>query len=500
MAGPCSLPKSAIVPPGLHCILLLVLCSACGAGADGVRNRAAGPFPRAAIAESDGYSATVIPGGEYAAGRLRQFLVGEHYRDLWTTPVRVPVLNLSAFAGGLTPIRQGGGRQTMSLRLKARDGRQFVFRTVAKDQRNTLSEALRKTPIADIFQDQASSMNPAGALVVDELAHALGVFHAHPLLVLAPDDERLGEFRAAFAGRLGLLESYPTAGDAAAPETAAADKIVSTRKLFRSLEKDSEDRVSSPAYLTARLLDMLVGDWDRHSDQWRWARCQQQGRDVYYPLPRDRDQAFARLDGFFPRIAAIASVQMENFSENLDDIPSLMHTGGIVDRRILTDLDKTMWEGVAVAAVSRLTDEVIDNAVRRLPPPWYELSGAWLAAALKSRRDRLLEASAIYYSTLSRSVDIHLSDRPEHVAVERLDDRRVAVTVYQRDESSGGLRGGPVYERTFRVDETDEVIIHPHGGGDTVVDSGDAHPGLVVRVVVADSRADKYLAVFKDEE
>jgi len=500
VAGPCSSPAPASALRGLVCILPLALCSACGAGAHGVRDRVAGPFPRAAIVESDGYSAKVIPGGEYAAGRLRQFFVGEHYRDLWTTPIRVPVLNLSTFAGGLTPLRQGGGRQTMSLRLLARDGRQFMFRTVAKDMRNILSETLRKTPVAGIFQDQASSMNPAGALVVDELAHALGVFHAHPILVLAPDDEQLGEFRQAFAGRLGLLEEYPLAGDAGAPETAGADKIVSTRKLFRSLEKNSEDRASSRWYLTARLLDMLVGDWDRHGDQWRWARCREQGRDVYYPLPRDRDQAFARLDGVFPRIAEVASGRMENFSENLDDIPSLMHTGGVVDRRILTDLDKPMWEDVAAEVVTRLTDDVIDNAVRRLPPPYYDLSGAWLAAALKSRRNRLQEAAQIYYRVLSRSVDIRLSDEPEHVVVQRLDDRRVAVTVYRRDESTGGLKGGPVYERTFRVDETEEVRIRLHGGGDTVVKSGDARPGLAVRIVNADSQADNYLAVYADEE
>jgi hypothetical protein len=24
-------------------------------------------------------------------------------------------------------------------------------------------------------------------------------------------------------------------------------------------------------YIKARLFDMLIGDWDRHYDQWRWA-------------------------------------------------------------------------------------------------------------------------------------------------------------------------------------------------------------------------------------
>ena len=413
MTAPClplSAPRALV---GSVCMLSLVLCGACSGVSYGDRGRATGPIPRTAIVSSDGENATVIPGCQYAAGSLRQFFAGEHYRDLWTTPIRVPVLNLATFAGGLTPLRQGGGRQTLSLRLQGRDGRQFVFRTVAKDQRHVLPEALRATPIADIFQDQASSMNPAGALVVDELAQALGLYHAHPILVLAPDDERLGEFRQAFAGRLGLIEEYPVAGGAGSTGIAGADRIVSTRKLFRSLDKDCENRVDSRSYLTARLLDMLVGDWDRHADQWRWARFREGGRYVYQVLPRDRDQAFAQLDGLFPRIAEIAFVQVEDFSKNLDDIPSLMHSGSVVDRRILADLDKSAWDGVTSEAIARLTDDVIDDAVRRLPLPYYELRGAWLAAALKARRDRLKEASGIYYNTLAASMGVHRSDEPE---------------------------------------------------------------------------------------
>src|SRR2546422_5138593 len=47
--------------------------------------------------------------------RSRLFL-GAHYRDLWGTPVEVEVLDLSRFAGGLTPTGCGGRRQTKVLR------------------------------------------------------------------------------------------------------------------------------------------------------------------------------------------------------------------------------------------------------------------------------------------------------------------------------------------------------------------------------------------------
>ncbi len=49
----------------------------------------------------------VTPSAQYAAGGFHRWLFGSHYRDLWTTPVRVPILDLSRFAGGLRPTERG---------------------------------------------------------------------------------------------------------------------------------------------------------------------------------------------------------------------------------------------------------------------------------------------------------------------------------------------------------------------------------------------------------
>ena len=38
-------------------------------------------------------SVTVVPGAHYAKGSLYRFLLGPHYRDLWATPIRVPVVD-----------------------------------------------------------------------------------------------------------------------------------------------------------------------------------------------------------------------------------------------------------------------------------------------------------------------------------------------------------------------------------------------------------------------
>jgi len=88
---------------------------------------------------------TVTAGVRYGAGWLHRLLLGAHYRDLWTTPVRVPVLDLGGFAGGLTPLRRGGGRETKSLRLQGANGRVYAFRSVDKDPTAALPPDLRQT-------------------------------------------------------------------------------------------------------------------------------------------------------------------------------------------------------------------------------------------------------------------------------------------------------------------------------------------------------------------
>ena len=45
----------------------------------------------------------VVPGERFRAGGFKRWFYGTDYRDLWTTPIEVTVLNLNSVGGGLTP-------------------------------------------------------------------------------------------------------------------------------------------------------------------------------------------------------------------------------------------------------------------------------------------------------------------------------------------------------------------------------------------------------------
>jgi len=427
---------------------------------------------------------TVAAGAEYDAGGLHCFFFGAHYRELWTTPVQADVLDLSRFAGGLTPLKRGGGYQTKSLRFIGKDGKQYAFRSINKDPSKVLPLELQETLAADIMQDQISSAHPYAALVVASLAEALGVLHADPHLVMLPDDPRLGEFQADFRNVLGFIEERPTDGPDGEPGFAGSDKIVDTRELFAELEDDHDDDVDSEAFLTARLLDVFAGDWDRHVDQWRWARLKKGGKKLWHPIPRDRDQAFAKFDGLLPSLAEKRYViaQFENFAKDKPDIISLTFSGRHIDRRFLNDLDLDAWRKITEKFLAKLTDDAIAHAVKKLPPEIYAKSGAELAKKLTARRELVRTVAEQYYKNLAKFVDVKISDNAEVAEINRQPNGDVDVAVYDRNKNTGEKKEKVVYRRLFKKSETKEIRLYLLGGNDKAQIQGKGND-IAVRVI-----------------
>ena len=422
---------------------------------------------------------TVIAGAHYRAGWLHRLFLGAHYRDLWATPIDVEVLDLSRFAGGLTPTGCGGRRQTKVLRLLGKDGRQYVFRSIDKDPTLALPPELRATFAKDVVQDQISSAHPGGPLVVAPLLDATGVLHAEPRIMLLPaDDPRVRGYDCVRPGfLLGMIEERPTEPPDNEVAFAGAVELASTKKLFEHLEHSSRHRVDSRAYVAARLMDVFIGDWDRHHDQWRWARFDSGQVHIWRPIPRDRDQAFARLDGFFVWLTGFYWPQLVGFSDDYPSIWRLTLAGEVPDRRLLQDLEKPVWDSVARTLQARLTDSVIDGAVRRLPPEYLRKNGAALTRALRRRRDHLPQISDRYYALLAQVVEVHGTDERDIAEVERLAGRRTSVRL------SPGSGGPPFYRRTFDGRETQEIRLFLHGGDDRLIVRGAGGSGPLLRVV-----------------
>ena len=421
---------------------------------------------------------TVVAGARYRAGTIHSFLLGSDYRQLWATPVEVPELNLHTVAGGLRPVRRVGGQQTLGLALKGVDGRDYTFRSLDKDPTAILPPEYQGTFVDKVLQDQIATSFPGGAVAVPPVLDAAGVLHVEAHLVVMPDDSLLGEFRPAFAGLLGTFEEYPGAvGIDGNPGSFGTSEIISGAELWKRMDGSPSTRADSRAFLTARLVDVLVGDWDRHRGQWRWAQIP--GHDAWQPIPEDRDQAFALYEGLIALAGRQHLPQFVSFGKDYPSVDGLTWNGRDGDRRILVDLEKPVWDETALELKVRITDAVIADAVARIPAAYRELEGATLEAALRSRRDALPEMADRYYRFLACDVDVRATEQSEIATIERRGNGDLAVAVAL---VRGAGAQTPYFRRVFHADETDEIRLYLGGGADSVIATGG--PGkITVRVI-----------------
>jgi hypothetical protein len=431
-------------------------------------------------------SVTVVPGDHYRAGPIKRFLLGDHWRDLWGTPITVPVIDLERTAGGLIPTERGGGFQTRSLRFRGNDGKEYKFRSLDKDPGRLLPDELNDTFVEDLVQDQISWTHPYSAIIAAPIITAAGILHAPPVLVVLPVSDQLGEFKNDFGGVLGTIEENPD--DNGPAVFARAEKIKGTYSLFRELDDDHDEAVDAHEYLKARLIDLFLGDWDRHVDQWKWAGIRKNGIRIWQPIPRDRDQAFAKIDGLIPWGITLAIKQIESYEKVYPLIDDMTWSGRHLDRKFLSRLSKDDWESVTTKILYILSDSLIAEAVQLMPAAMVATEGENMQRTLRKRRDLLREASADFYRLCAKYVDIHLSNKNEHVDVLRIDDRTVDVWVWKEMKESGPRETDPLFYRRFFTDETKEIRIFLKGGDDLVKISGKVSRSIDVHIDGGDGK------------
>lgn len=425
----------------------------------------------------------VIANKDYERSGLSEIFLGKHWRDLWTTPFEADVLSLDKFAGGLTPYKRGGGLQTKSLRFKGADGKTYKFRSIDKDPRRVLPPDLQESIFADAFKDQISTSHPFSAVIVAPMMNAVGILNAEPIVVVMPDDDKLGEYKKDFGNVLGTFEENPDDGRDGEKGFAESDKIVNSFKLYKKLEKDNDDRVNSVEFLKARLFDLMIGDWDRHSDQWLWAAYKDDGKTVYEPIPRDRDQAFCLYDGVFPFIAGQSITQIEGYSEDYPKIYDLSFNGRYLDRRLLPPVEKSVYDSLTKVIQSKVTDEVITDAVKKMPAEWYALEGRHLIDMIKSRRDKLQEASDEFYELINETVDIYGSSKAEFIDIKGIENNLVEIKMFKKDKDTGERKKNPFFSRRFDPYITDEIRIYTNGGDDIIKEFGTGTRGIDIKII-----------------
>lgn len=420
-------------------------------------------------------SITTIIASEYdKVGSFHRFWLGDSYRKLYNTPVKMRVIDLAKEKGGLQVVKLGGGMQTQSLRLEDPSGRQWVLRSIQKYPERSLPPALRKTIAKDIVQDQISIAHPFGALTVPTFNKALEIPHAVPELVYVGDDPQLGEYREIFKNRAYIFESRTPDNDA---------KTDNTDKTIRKSLEDNDVQIDQKLTLRARLLDFVLGDWDRHEDNWRWSPFKEDGKTYYSPVPRDRDKVFYKTSGVFPTLLSYQwlKAHLQPFSPKIRNVAHWNFNERHFDRFFLNHLTQKDWEQEIAYLQSTVSDFLIHEAILAMPDTIAELSAGEIEYNIRARRDNLKSSAIDYYQSLAKVVDLPLSAKNEFIEIKIEEDGTVEVDIHNKKKD--GSEGRRLFKRRFSPTETKEIRVYGISGKDEYTLKGNGKTPIKVRII-----------------
>ena len=415
---------------------------------------------------------------------------GEHYRKYYGMPIDAKVATLDTLKGGLQPSRAGGGHQSNSLRLVGSNDQQFVMRGVKKSatrflnavafKNETFGSELEGTFAEKFVLDFYTTSHPFTPFSVGNLAEAVKVGHSNPLLYYIPKQNALKSYNDTYGDELYMVEERFSDSPTDLEQLGGAKTTMNTLDMMRNLRKSDKYSVDEETYIRSRLFDMLIGDWDRHYDQWRWAEFKDNGKFVYKAIPKDRDQAFSKYDGimFFFVMQLPALRHMQSFKDDIQDVKWFNREPYPLDLALIKNADADTWKKQAEFIQQNLTDDVIDHAFDNLPKEVRDATIKDIQEKIKIRRSKLAQYAQTYYEVLQKIVPIVGTEKADRFVISKA---KKSVTVQQyRDKKSGE---DLVFSRTYTPAETKEIWIYGLSDDDTFEVSGNKNPGIKIRLI-----------------
>ena len=420
----------------------------------------------------------IIPDKNLSASGFHTFLFGNDWRNLWTTPIKIEVLNLKKFDGGLFPVKELYGSNSKSLLFRSKSGDIWKFSSLNIDPLKVFPKEVTENVAANILQDQISIINPFAPLITNSIINGVDLLNRKTVLVFIPDDSSLGRYQNEFGGLPGILENQCNC-----IAQFDSSKIIDSNNLLGRLETGGSGIVDSKIFLKERLIDIFLGDWNRRTEKWCWKKSKRGSEYIWIPVSNARTLAFSKADGIIGKSGVLLVPQLCSFNEYYPDIKKITYSGRFLDRRILTGLDKYTWDSVTNDLFSKLSDSLLINSVNKLPPEDINNESKILKEDLISRRDRLPEISNEYYNLINEVADIFTTSIDDSVEVNRLNDSLTEVSLFKEN----GVIGIPkrYFKKSFNNKITDEIRIHLGEGNDRVIVKGKLDENPSVRIISA---------------
>jgi hypothetical protein len=420
-------------------------------------------------------SVTLTPGPQFSTTSWIRWLgtpmFGSRYRDLWRTPMTLPLLDLAATAGGMVVSGHGVGTDAGLVYLAGADGSHWTFYPLDRPEPHSFPAGVVPEAVSEgLVADLVSGRNPAGPLVAAALAEAAGVPNQDAWLVAVPAGAGLQLAAAGDSARAGYLirgDPVPTT-DSTGP---VRDGTVLTALTFlhRILARPAE-RIDARAALLATLFNAYVGNLDPRFLEWRWQASVGDAGVLWRPLGLFRATALSKYNGIVSSAWRPLAPDLVNFGRKYPHAVTGNSDQQSGYRLLVGSLGRSTWDSVATMLQARLTDSAISAAVARMPPAYQARIGTEIAGALRDRRDRLSTLVDRMYRQVRQDAEIFATAESERVVLQWAGRDSLAVRV------------GTRHPAPFLARETDRVTLFLGTGTDTLEVVGTPGKAPAVRV------------------
>ncbi|WP_121667960.1 metallophosphoesterase [Mesonia aquimarina] len=432
---------------------------------------------------------------ETEKGDVYESVWGDHYRKLYGTKIKADVAVLDTLYGGLEVLREGGGHQTRSIRVRDKQKREYNIRALQKSavqfiqtvafKDKKVEQKFENTLAESAIRDFYTASHPYAFLAIPTLSEAISVYHTNPKVIYMPKQRALEKYNSTFGDELYMIVERPEEHWKDAEFFGSPNHdIQSTEGLFDRLRRDEKYNLDEGEYIKARVFDMLIGDWDRHKDQWRWAEFENEdGTHTFKPIPRDRDQVFSNFDGaFFATLRGLAGFakQFSKYDENLTDLEWFNTAGLGLDRALIQNKGKEEWIKQAEFVQQNITDEVIEEAFSKMPEEVQGESTNELIKKVKGRRDRIVDITERYYKHFAKLAIITATDKDDFLDVTRLPDGKTKIEIWRNKD---GKRDGLVSVKTYDKKDTKEIWLYALDDDDEISVSGKGNDYIFMRII-----------------
>lgn len=422
---------------------------------------------------------------------LYKALWGEHYRPLYSRKFEFPVLYIDTLPGNLEVLGAGGGHQSKSLGFKDENDHEYTMRGLKKSAIQFLQstvvtthyveEYLKNTVAERYVQDFYTTAFPYGTFPAGRFMDELDIFHPNSNLYYVPKQEALGIYNEEYGNGLYMFEAHVGGENKDLEIFGNADDILNTQDLFLEMRETKDVYVDEDMFIRARLLDMLLGDWDRHEGQYEWAEFEDEdGRKKYLPIAKDRDQVFSKTDGFLLSLLKIGFPEfraMEEYSPEVKNPKWFNVAGYPLDKAFIRNAEWEDWKKQVEYIQNNITDEVIREAFEVLPEdltkdPYV----ADIKEIMKERRGNLEEIARDYYQHLAEFDMFTGTEKDDKFLITRKPNGITNVQLKNKDDEI-------VAEKSYNSDITREVWIYGLDGDDEFKIVGNGSKLLKLKVI-----------------